>query len=1099
MTENFNILVNKLNAFKLKYYFYQILKGLILVLFMLLVLYLAFSVIEYIVYLPSVYRKILFFGYAIFGGLTFLQFVGIPLLKLLHVLKPIDTKSVSVLIQNNFAEIKDKLLNVIELSSETDDKYSNDIVLASIDQKINELKVFDFNDAIKFRKLRFVLLYFGLSIIVTVLLFIGNKNIFTESTQRIIHYNTEFEKPAPYTFHLLNTNLKAKKGDAYTIAVNCEGEETPQLVYINIEGNNYLMKNNGTREFEFEMASVINPVTFYFTDLKYNSKKYTLQLLPKPGITNFSVQVVPPAYTGLQNQLFDNIGDLQIPRGTNVKWNFTGIDVDSLYIVFDDSVKVGSGRQNNAFIIESKFFESANYNVFIKNNITEPELALSYNIDVIPDLFPEISVVQIEDSLQLTRFFFKGIIGDDYGFSGLKFHYNIENNDSSITIPFVKSLADQEFYYSFDFGLLKQNTGIISYYFSVTDNDVINNYKTTTSDNFSFSFPNKDEMAQNEKEQFDKLENMLKESREMAGDIQKDLDNLRLKNMDTNVSDWEKSQMVNDIVSKQNRLEKLYNQIKQDNESLNNYLNSFNKQSDEIREKQKEIEKLLEDVLSDELKELMDEFNKLAEDFDSKKLNQLSNQMDLSFEDLQKQMDRNLEMLRKMKIEEKLQNTIEEISQMAGEEQQLSEEVLEDKNYEEISKEVTEHKEELDRLKNDVKDALDLNNELKEPLNFDDFDEDFEEIKKSLDENSNDLDKRNKKKSGQGLKNTSEKLQNLAFAMQQMLDQNTMQQNMENIENLKQILSNLIVLSFSQEDIYDGLTSIDANDPKLVQLNQQQKRIIDQSNVVKDSLYALAMRTPQINSMVNNELLNMEINLDKSASEMEEGLFPNAKLSQLFTITSINNLALMLNEALENLEDQMASAMPGDQQNENQGRNGKPGMNMLKKASEGLKQQLQRMIEQMKSGNNGQMSKQLGEALMQHEMMQQMLRDLMDNGQVGSGAKKQLQQIDQLLEQNRKELMNKNVSAQTIARQNLITTRLLEAEKAETEREFEEKRESETADDFYSNPIKFFEYKENENFSIEYLNKNAHKLNNFYNNKYKQYLNNMEKDVNPGK
>ena len=41
-------------------------------------------------------------------------------------------------------------------------------------------------------------------------------------------------------------------------------------------------------------------------------------------------------------------------------------------------------------------------------------------------------------------------------------------------------------------------------------------------------------------------------------DIQQDLKNLQLKNMDTNISDWEKSQMVSDIISKQNRLEKLY-------------------------------------------------------------------------------------------------------------------------------------------------------------------------------------------------------------------------------------------------------------------------------------------------------------------------------------------------------------------------------------------------------------------------------------------------------------------------------------------------------------------------------------------------------------
>jgi hypothetical protein len=324
-----------------------------------------------------------------------------------------------------------------------------------------------------------------------------------------------------------------------------------------------------------------------------------------------------------------------------------------------------------------------------------------------------------------------------------------------------------------------------------------------------------------------------------------------------------------------------------------------------------------------------------------------------------------------------------------------------------------------------------------------------------------------------------------------MLDMNTQEQNMENISNLKQILSNLIFLSFGQENVLDELNGIADKDPALFQLNKDQKRIFEQSKIVKDSLYTLAMRTPQITSMVNNELLAIEINLKKANEQMQEALFPNARVSQQFVVTSLNNLALMLNEALENLEKQMANAQPGDQECENPG-NGKSGMNMLKQSSESIKEQLQKMIEQMKNGNQQNMSQQMGQSLMQHEMMQQMLREMMNNGSVGSDAKKQLQQIDNLLEQNRKELMNKSINAQTIARQNQITTRLLEAEKAELERDFEDKRESETADEFYSNPIKFFEYKEKENFSIEYLNKNSHKLHNFYNNKYKQYLKNIE-------
>jgi len=825
--------------------------------------------------------------------------------------------------------------------------------------------------------------------------------------------------------------------------------------------------------------------------LKYQSDVHQLQLLPKPGITNFNVSVFPPKYTGLPNQEHQNTGDLQVSNGTKVEWNFQGIDIDTVYLSLNDSTTIGAQKTENGFTVEKQFFNSSKYNVYIKNDVTDPELALSYGIDVVPDLFPEIQIVRIQDSLQMTRFFFKGVIGDDYGFSDLKFHYNINNTDSAVSIPIVKNLTDQDFYFSYNFANLADESGTISYYFSVTDNDVINNYKTTTSDNFVFKIPEKEELLASEKEQFEDIENKLQQSQELAKEIQNDLQNLRVKNMDSNISEWEKSQMVNEMMSKQNKLEQLYDQIKKDNEELNNYLNSFNKQNDDIREKQQQIEELLEDVFTDELKELLEEFNKLAEEFDSKKLNQLSDQMDLSYEDLQKQLDRNLEMLRKMKVEQKLQSVIDDTNEMAGEEENLAEEVSENSNFEEVSEKVSEHEEDLNNLEQEINDALQMNEELEKPMNFDDFQEELDDIKNSMQESQDQLQKKNKKKSGSSIKNTSEKLKNAAFAMQQMLNSNTMQQNMENIENLRQILSNLVYLSFTQEEVLDGLSKITPNDPVLNELNQQQRKIKNQSQIVKDSLYALAKRTPALGSMVNNELLSMEMNLDKAREQLDEAQFPNARVSQQYVITATNNLALMLNEALQNLEEQMANAQPGDQQCENPGQ-GKPGMNLLKQQSENIKQQLQQMINQMKNGQGKPMNQQMGQSLMQHEMMQQMLREIMNNGEVGSGARKALQQIDDILEQNRKQLMNKNVNADMIARQNQITTRLLEAEKAELEREFEDKRESRTAEDFYSNPAEFFEYKEDENFSIEYLNRNSHKLNNFYNNKYKQYLNNID-------
>jgi len=285
-----------------------------------------------------------------------------------HILNSIDLKTTTKIIQKHFTGIEDKLLNIIELNELHENQYSNELILASIDQKIEQLKVFDFNEAIQFKNIKYVLIYLIISILISIGILIFNKNVFIDSTKRLVHFNTTFVKPEPFTFKLNNESLQVKKGESYLIQVMVEGDEIPEIVYINIEGNNYLMKTASVGSFEFEMISVINTVQFYFTDLKYDSERYILQLLPKPGITQFKTTIYPPSYTGLQKQVFDNIGDLQIANGTKIEWSFNGIDIDSVFIMVNDSIKIKAANTNNNFTLSSNIYKSTNYNVYIAFN-----------------------------------------------------------------------------------------------------------------------------------------------------------------------------------------------------------------------------------------------------------------------------------------------------------------------------------------------------------------------------------------------------------------------------------------------------------------------------------------------------------------------------------------------------------------------------------------------------------------------------------------------------------------------------------------------------------------------------------------------------------
>ena len=167
-------------------------------------------------------------------------------------------------------------------------------------------------------------------------------------------------------------------------------------------------------------------------------------------------------------------------------------------------------------------------------------------------------------------------------------------------------------------------------------------------------------------------------------------------------------------------------------------------------------------------------------------------------------------------------------------------------------------------------------------------------------------------------------------------------------------------------------------------------------------------------------------------------------------------------------------------------------MSGLKEHSDNLRQQLEKMIEQMKNGGKP-MGKEIGESLMMHEMMQQMLRDLMNSGSVGESARKQLQDIDRMIEQDRRDLMNRQINPNLVNRHKNIMARLLEAEKSEMERDQDNKRESNTADDqFYSNPSILEMFQRNQNITLEYLNNSSLKLNNFYQRKVQEYINLLE-------
>jgi hypothetical protein len=405
MDKSYKQFVDKLNSYIRKFYLYQLIRGGMLFILLLLAYLGSIALLEYFNYFDPKVKLIIVVISLIINLLIAVYFLIVPFIKLLGLGKLLTFYDVSDLLNKRYPEIKDRLINILELASRSESNYSNDLIQASINQKINELKIFSFTDAIRYKDLKPVFFVFIATVLFFTMGFVSFPDVFRESSVRLIRYQQQFEKPAPYTFNLLTQNMEVVMGESLELILSCEGKQVPQTMYVNIGGNDFLMTKE-KEQFRYTLENVNSSFTIYFTDKKYYSRDYAIKVINKPFISGFSLIVEPPSYTGLITETLHNIGDLKIASGTAVTWHINTVDTDSLELILNDSISLKGSKTEQGFEVKKTFFNNTDYRIAVKNARLKEENSLVYKVQIMPDLFPEIKVVQVRDTLDFKTFHF---------------------------------------------------------------------------------------------------------------------------------------------------------------------------------------------------------------------------------------------------------------------------------------------------------------------------------------------------------------------------------------------------------------------------------------------------------------------------------------------------------------------------------------------------------------------------------------------------------------------------------------------------------------------------------------------------------------------
>lgn len=900
----FEMIRQKLEFFIRKYYTNELIRGVLLFLAIGLLYFLSTLLIEYYLWLNSSKRKILFWAFIVVEAVLFIRFIVFPLLKLFRLRKGINYDDASRIIGKHFPEVNDKLLNLIQLNRS---KEKSDLLLAGIEQKSADLQPVPFSNAVQFKQNIKYLKYVAIPVVIFLLYTtVGDRAAFTGSYERVVNYDVAYEPPAPFSFVILNEDLQAIENQSYTLKIKTEGKIFPENVSILYENQSYFLEKTDLNEFQYEFRQISEPVTFRLHSNKVKSSEYILDVVQTPSIADFQMELAFPKHTGMQNRTLKSTGNAVIPEGTKVTWKLETKNTEIISLESGDSL-YSFLKTKNHFELEERVFRNLDYTISTSNNHLKNYESLSYSIEAIKDQYPEINLESKKDSTSLERMLFLGRVSDDYGLTGLQLVYypvGEDENSQKEEIPVNRSTFD-EFTFEFPGNVQLKEGKTYEFYFEVFDNDAIHNFKSTRSGIYSFRKLTKDEI---EHEQLEKhretVQNMNQSLKEMQENKDR-LEELSRTQKEKSELNYNDKKRLEEFLKRQHKQEEL---MKNFSKQLKDELEDFqeDREGDHFKE---ELEKRLEEneKRSKENEKLLEELEKIQDKIRQEDLIQKLDQMSQERKKQERNLEQLVELTKRYYVEKKAEKIAEELQKLGDRQEELADKD-EGGNTEQAQQELNDAfnklMEELDRLRED-------NQELKNPMDFLDDDPLEDEIRMDQQDATDQLQDGNLKEAGKNQKSAGSKMKQKGRMMQDEMQSGSMEMLMEDIDLLRRILTNVVRFSFEQEDLMIEFRNIDFGNPVFGQKLRVQNELKSNFEHIDDSIYTLSVRQPMIGDQINSILTDMDYHLSSSLENFAENQKAQAVGNQQYVMKGSNDLAVLLNDILNNLQNQMQMQMSG--------------------------------------------------------------------------------------------------------------------------------------------------------------------------------------------
>jgi Domain of unknown function (DUF4175) len=968
-----------------------------------------------------------------------------------------------------YPDLKDRLRNAVELLSTGGRTYhSEELARAYIAQIFEQASTLDMASALSYKTSKMPVVLFASSLVAALLLFVSFPSQSASAFLRVVNFTHKYEIPDPFSIIVLPGNAQLSRGDTLTIETELSlstATRFPSYIVVNerydgeMEFEKHQVKESEAGKYYFRLPNVRSSLEYYVAAGDQTSPEYRVNVVDLPIVQDFRITLDYPPYTGKAPEtLQENIGDFSAVVGTRAEyWLRTNKSLKFAWIAFNDSsrreLKISASNADGSFIVKS----DVRYTLrLLDTDSLQNRDPIVYAVQAVKDEYPTCEITSPGKDADLNRDMqlpLRISIGDDYGFTKLLLQYKLasskyvppERDYHSIEIPLPSRAAGQEdISYLWDLTSLNLvPEDVISYHATVFDNDIVDGPKSTASAEYTLRLPSLEEVFASADSEHSglvtKTEDALNSSDELKNQLDKISEEMKTA---TRQMSWEQKKKMENTLQRYDSLQKKIEGVKREIENMTQKMLENKIISPQTLEKYLELQKALQDVDSPEFQDALKKLQQAIQSLNPNLVRQAMQNFKINEDMLRKSIERTLSLIKRVQIEQKLDELMRRTDQMIGRQENIQKSTAEaDPGNESTRRQLSESQDEVTKELSNTEQAMtDLKKRMDEfakemPL------EQLEEARQMLDsshvasemaEASKQLSQGQFSKSMSAQNRISSALKNLRQQLSET--QRSMLQNQQKatVDALRKAQQNLLEISKEQESLRDKSAGIIPNSAESRGLSDRQNELMQQLGYTAQQMMQLSDKsfavTPQMGRQIGEAYTQMQQALGKLQSRSGE------------SPTQAQNQAMgAMNQAVMGIQSTLQSMM--------QGRAGGGFPSLMQQLQQLAGQQEGLNALTMQIGQQGSLSMEqqaeLARLAAQQASLRKSLEQLASEASQSQSQNRVLGNLNDIAKEMDRvvsDMHNRNITRETISRQEKILSHLLDASRSIRQRDYDNRR-----------------------------------------------------------